>query len=111
MCNAGVGGFSSIDWVAAVKQLSKDPVTAVSSPEFYLQNAGERSVDNLGWVWQCNVFGHYVLVCPFPASAPYKADGVISSALWNHYSLRQLILTTPESSGYHLWKPNQTSSI
>lgn len=24
------------------------------------------SDDNLGWVWQCNVFGHYVLVRPLP---------------------------------------------
>lgn len=44
------------------RQLLKEPVVAVTSPVYKLQVVGELSVDGLGWVWQCNVFGHYVLV-------------------------------------------------
>lgn len=38
-------------------------VEAVTAPIFYTQEVGQLSQDGLGWVWQCNVFGHYVLVC------------------------------------------------
>ena len=60
--NAGVASFTHIDWVLCIKQILKSPIEAVTSPVFNLQSVGERSVDNLGWVWQCNVFGHYALV-------------------------------------------------
>ncbi|KAF5372003.1 hypothetical protein D9615_008107 [Tricholomella constricta] len=61
ICNAGVASFSTIDWPACFKQLLKEPMNAVTAPGFYLQHQGELSVDGLGWVWQCNLFGHYVL--------------------------------------------------
>ena len=39
-----------------------DWVEAVTAPIYYRQEVGQLSQDALGWVWQCNVFGHYVLV-------------------------------------------------
>lgn len=60
--NAGLASFSGIDWPAAIKQIAMTPITAVTTPNFHLQHAGEMSVDGLGWVWQCNLFGHYALV-------------------------------------------------
>ncbi|KAG5645271.1 hypothetical protein DXG03_006573 [Asterophora parasitica] len=61
ICNAGVASFSSIEWGPCFKQLLKEPMTAVTAPAYYGQHSGEISIDGLGWVWQCNLFGHYVL--------------------------------------------------
>lgn len=63
ICNAGVASFTSIEWVTAIKQLCTEPVIGVTAPLYYRQRQGEISADGLGWVWQCNVFGHYCLVC------------------------------------------------
>jgi len=61
--NAGINSHWKKDWVAAAKQfLTKGFVNATTAPRYMLQNVGEESGDGLGWVWQCNVFGHYVLV-------------------------------------------------
>ncbi|KAG6831902.1 hypothetical protein H0H87_003553 [Tephrocybe sp. NHM501043] len=59
--NAGVASFSAIDWVGCVKQIIKEPVNAITAPVYYSQHTGEISLDGLGWVWQCNLFSHYVL--------------------------------------------------
>jgi 3-keto steroid reductase len=61
ICNAGVAGMIGIDWPVAFKQILTSPLAAFTAPEYNLQVAGEISVDGLGWVWQCNVFGHFVL--------------------------------------------------
>ncbi|EGO27194.1 hypothetical protein SERLADRAFT_333162, partial [Serpula lacrymans var. lacrymans S7.9] len=61
ICNAGVASFNKIDWVICLQQLFTHWVTAVTAPIYYIQNKGEMSSDELGWVWQCNVFGHYVM--------------------------------------------------
>ncbi|KAG5650015.1 hypothetical protein H0H81_001080 [Sphagnurus paluster] len=61
ICNAGVASFSKMDWSACIRQMLKEPMNAVTAPAFYLQNEGEISIDGLGWVWQSNLFGHYVL--------------------------------------------------
>lgn len=60
--NAGVACFKGIIWSSAVHQLLTDWISAVTAPSFYIQSVGDLSPDRLGWVWQCNVFGHYVLV-------------------------------------------------
>ncbi|KAG8745779.1 hypothetical protein FRC10_007041 [Ceratobasidium sp. 414] len=60
--NAGVGSFIGIDWPVAIYELCTGFKTAVTAPGFKIQGSGEMSDDGLGWVWQCNVFGHYVLV-------------------------------------------------
>ncbi|KAG5353630.1 hypothetical protein C0989_004311 [Termitomyces sp. Mn162] len=59
--NAGVASFSRIDWIGAIKQLLTEPVNGVTAPNYYHQHSGELSIDGLGWVWQCNLFSHYVL--------------------------------------------------
>ncbi|KAG1803395.1 NAD(P)-binding protein [Suillus subaureus] len=61
ICNAGVASFVSINWLLAIKQFVMDCVEAVTAPIYYTQEVGQVSQDGLGWVWQCNVFGHYVL--------------------------------------------------
>jgi len=61
VCNAGVASFKSINWVGCISQLIRDPVNAVARPDYYVQYVGEVSPDNLGWVWQSNVFSHFVL--------------------------------------------------
>jgi 3-keto steroid reductase len=63
VCNAGVASFKCINWPGCISQLIRDPVSAVSRPDYYEQYVGEVSSDNLGWVWQSNVFSHFVLVC------------------------------------------------
>jgi 3-keto steroid reductase len=65
ICNAGVASFTKIDWPACFAQLARAPIAALTTPEFYRQRSGEISADGLGWVWQCNVFGHYALVRTF----------------------------------------------
>ncbi|TRM68592.1 hypothetical protein BD626DRAFT_482223 [Schizophyllum amplum] len=60
--NAGVASFRSIDYLAVARQLfTRGPLDVVTHPDFNIENVGETSADGLGWVWQCNVFGHYVL--------------------------------------------------
>ncbi|KAG6897681.1 hypothetical protein C0992_012430 [Termitomyces sp. T32_za158] len=59
--NAGVASFSEIDWIGAIKQILTEPVNGVTAPNYYHQHSGEISIDGLGWVWQCNLFSHYVL--------------------------------------------------
>lgn len=62
--NAGIGGFTGIDWWVALRQVWDDGlVYSVTAPKFYLQNQGDMSLDGLGWVWQSNVFSHFVLAC------------------------------------------------
>jgi len=61
--NAGVASFHTINFWQCITQLFTRPMAAITSPEFYSQHSGEISADNLGWIWQSNVFGHFVLVC------------------------------------------------
>ena len=62
VCNAGVVSLCGFDWPKAILQIFTQPIVALTSPVFKLQTRGEMSVDGYGWIWQCNVFGHYVLV-------------------------------------------------
>ncbi|KAF8556265.1 NAD(P)-binding protein [Imleria badia] len=61
ICNAGLACFTRIVWPLAFQQFLTDWISAVTSPRFFLQSVGDTSPDGLGWVWQCNVFGHYAL--------------------------------------------------
>lgn len=45
--------------------LLRFPIHAVHHPRRNMQVNGVLSKDNLGYAWQCNTFGHYVLVRPF----------------------------------------------
>jgi 3-keto steroid reductase len=55
--------FSSIDYRLMIRQMLTAGLRRVLTlPRYLIANVGERSVDKLGWVWQCNVFAHYALV-------------------------------------------------
>jgi 3-keto steroid reductase len=62
ICNAGVASMSGINWPKAIWQLCTDFLGAVTAPGYFYHTFGKLSTDGLGWVWQCNVFGHYCLV-------------------------------------------------
>ena len=69
VCNAGVAPFLKISWSLFCQQLWREILgfrllRVVTEPAFYLQRVGLMSDDGLGWAWQCNVFGHYILVRP-----------------------------------------------
>ncbi|KAJ6627352.1 hypothetical protein B0H10DRAFT_2288447 [Mycena sp. CBHHK59/15] len=75
--NAGVANFTRIDWPACLTQLATNFLSAITAPEFYIQSTGEISVDCLGWLWQSNLFGHYVLfraLEPLLKNTAYPAD-------------------------------------
>ena len=67
VCNAGVAPFLHISWPRLLQQFWQDlcvlkPFEFVTHPRFNIQRSAMMSDDGLGWVWQCNVFGHYVIV-------------------------------------------------
>ncbi|KAJ7727909.1 hypothetical protein B0H16DRAFT_246781 [Mycena metata] len=83
VCNAGVASFHHIDWPACLKQVATNFLSAITGPEFYVQSVGEVSVDGLGWIWQSNLFGHYVLfraLEPLLKNSAYSAD---SRIIWS----------------------------
>ncbi|CAE6396440.1 unnamed protein product [Rhizoctonia solani] len=59
--NAGVGDFVGINWPLAIWEVCTRFKTALTAPGYKIQATGKMSDDGLGWVWQCNVFGHFVL--------------------------------------------------
>ncbi|KAI0052591.1 hypothetical protein FA95DRAFT_1553254 [Auriscalpium vulgare] len=61
-CNAGVANFDRISWPLLFRQIVSDLLGALTNPRFNLQKPGILSEDGFGWVWQCNVFGHFILV-------------------------------------------------
>lgn len=68
VCNAGVAPFSGISWPLLFRQLWRDMLELnlfglVTNPSYSVQRRAVMSDDGLGWTWQCNVFGHYILVC------------------------------------------------
>jgi len=62
ICNAGVAPFVRMDWFVFAKQFVLKFFDSVTYPTFNYETPGIVSDDGLGWVWQSNVFGHYVLV-------------------------------------------------
>jgi 3-keto steroid reductase len=69
VCNAGVAPFLNISGSLLCKQIWKNLLEfnlfeVVAHPTYVVQSTGLTSDDGLGWVWQCNVFGHYILVRP-----------------------------------------------
>ncbi|KAJ7283303.1 hypothetical protein C8J57DRAFT_1120742 [Mycena rebaudengoi] len=81
--NAGVIDFIRIDWLLCLKQLCMDMMGALTHPEFNVQNSGEVTADGLGWVWQSNLFGHFVLfraLEPLLKNPAYSAD---SRIIWS----------------------------
>jgi len=62
ICNAGLASFTKVDLLKFANEFFTDPFMALTMPEYYGQVVGELSTDGLGWIWQCNAFGHYALV-------------------------------------------------
>ncbi|KAI0944207.1 hypothetical protein AcW1_001966 [Taiwanofungus camphoratus] len=81
ICNAGVATYSHIDYLIFFRQCLESPLLAVRHPAFNVQTNGAISKDNLGFVWQCNVFGHYVLVCPIFSRPPASHAYALTSCL------------------------------
>ncbi|KAJ3827802.1 3-keto sterol reductase [Lentinula raphanica] len=78
ICNAGIAPFTEIYWPSCIYQLVTNPLAAMTTPRFYLQTWGEISQNGYGYVWQCNVFGHYTL---------YKdLTNLLSSSKYGHDS-------------------------
>ncbi|KAI0945840.1 hypothetical protein AcV7_009969 [Taiwanofungus camphoratus] len=81
ICNAGVATYSHIDYLIFFRQCLESPLLAVRHPAFNVQTNGAISKDNLGFVWQCNVFGHYVLyraLQPLLSSYSSRTDSIPS---------------------------------
>jgi 3-keto steroid reductase len=67
VCNAGVAPYLNISWPLFLRQvwrnlLELNMFELVTLPSYNIQRKAMMSDDGLGWVWQCNVFGHYILV-------------------------------------------------
>lgn len=60
--NAAQGVYDGIDWISAVKDVLRDPLDAVTNPQYKIQKVGVKSRDGLGLVFQSNVFGPYYLI-------------------------------------------------
>ncbi|KAJ7762754.1 hypothetical protein DFH07DRAFT_813350 [Mycena maculata] len=81
--NAGIANFTHIDWLLCFKQLSSGFLSAITAPQFYVQSAGEVSVDGLGWIWQSNLFGHYVLFRALEPLLKNSAYPIDSRIIWS----------------------------
>jgi 3-keto steroid reductase len=92
--NAGIGGWSGINWSKAVYQVLTDLISSVTWPEFKLSPVGrltkpqlappggtqDASEPPLGEVFCANVFGHYMLahgLMPLLRSCDTQSPGKI----------------------------------
>ncbi|OBZ68898.1 3-keto-steroid reductase [Grifola frondosa] len=89
ICNAGTATYSHLDIWAFTMDLLRAPVAAIEHPNSNIQRNGVLSSDNLGYTWQCNVFGHYVLfrtLQPLLSKYCYAVDkaslGAPARVLW-----------------------------
>ncbi|QLL31997.1 hypothetical protein HG536_0C01650 [Torulaspora globosa] len=60
--NAAQGVYDGIDWVGATKQVMSNVIESVTNPTYRIQRVGVKSADDLGLVFQANVFGPYYLI-------------------------------------------------
>ncbi|PIL26432.1 hypothetical protein GSI_12190 [Ganoderma sinense ZZ0214-1] len=59
--NAGTATYSHLDLLGFTLDFLRFPIHAIQHPRRNIQVNGVLSKDNLGYTWQCNIFGHYVL--------------------------------------------------
>ncbi|KAI9061931.1 hypothetical protein FKP32DRAFT_1612868 [Trametes sanguinea] len=59
--NAGTATYSHLEILGFIYDLCTHPIHAVEHPRCNIQVNGVLTGDGLGYTWQCNVFGHYVL--------------------------------------------------
>ena len=60
--NAAQGIFDGIDWIGAVKEVFTNPLEAVTNPTYKIQLVGVKSKDDMGLMFQANVFGPYYFI-------------------------------------------------
>lgn len=80
--NAAQGVYDGIDWIGATKQVCTNIIDAVTYPDYRLQKVGIKSKDDMGLVFQANVFGPYYLIQKIlPLLSAGKANVVWISSL------------------------------
>lgn len=80
--NAGSSAWTGMNWFHAVWMILTQFRYAVTWPAYKMQRAGDKSDDGFGWVWQCNVGAHWILVralLPSLRATPYS---VPSRVIW-----------------------------
>lgn len=60
--NAALGVCSGINWFEAIKEMISNPLNAVTDPHYKVQKEGLMSNDNMGLIFQANVFGPFYLM-------------------------------------------------
>lgn len=61
LLNAGGGAFVGLDWSKVIRGMVLNLVEALTYPDYMLESRSEETDDKLGYTWQLNVFGHYLL--------------------------------------------------
>lgn len=54
----------ALKWFVVFEQLMKDALMLFTVPRYLLERVGSKTQDDLGLVFQANVFGHYYMVFP-----------------------------------------------
>ena len=62
--NAGVAEVVALKWFVVFQQFIKDPMMLFTVPRYLIERVGSKTTDDLGMVFQANVFGHYYIVSP-----------------------------------------------
>ncbi|CCM02120.1 uncharacterized protein FIBRA_04197 [Fibroporia radiculosa] len=107
ICNAGVSTYSHIDYIVFARQCLESFLDAVLHPTYNVQKIGVMSGDNLGFVWQCNIFGHYVMFRQLQSLlAKYKTISKCSSRTIWMSSVDALPLYEPTDD----WQLTKTSA-
>ncbi|KAG0683629.1 3-keto-steroid reductase [Pichia californica] len=60
--NAAQGVYKGIDWWGATVECCTNPIKGVTYPTYKIQEVGVKSKDDLGLVFQANVFGPYYFI-------------------------------------------------
>lgn len=60
--NAAQGVYDGIDWIGATIECCTNPIRGVTYPTYKIQRVGVKSKDDLGLVFQANVFGPYYFI-------------------------------------------------
>nr|VWO98099.1 Uncharacterized protein [Ganoderma boninense] len=82
--NAGTATYSHFDYLLYQYDLMRYPTLTVTHPRANIQKTGVLSKDNLGYAWQCNVFGHYCVYRSLqPLLAAYaRSSGRPARVIW-----------------------------
>lgn len=54
--------LSHLDYWEATKNFFRSPIGFCTYPSYKVQHAGSTSPEGQGLTFQCNLFGHYILV-------------------------------------------------